>query len=57
MRDWNAMAKAQGIEIDDTTRERLEALEQRLLGLRGLIDWMEEPSLVFPMPAEAEDRP
>jgi hypothetical protein len=55
MRDWKAMAEAQGIELSDSARERLEGLEKRMLGLRGLIDWMEEPSLVCPMPEGPED--
>ncbi len=49
------MAEAQGIELSDSARERLEGLEKRMLGLRGLIDWMEEPSLVCPMPEGPED--
>lgn len=55
MRDWKSLAEAQGVELSDQARERLAALEKRMLGLRGLIDWMEEPSLVFPMHRQPEE--
>jgi hypothetical protein len=55
MRDWKSLAEAQGVELSEQARERLAALEKRMLGLRGLIDWMEEPSLVFPVRREPED--
>jgi hypothetical protein len=45
--DWKAIAAAQKIELSDTSRERLEALAKTMLGLRGLIDWTEEPAQVF----------
>jgi hypothetical protein len=45
--DWKALAEAQKIELSDTGRERLEGLSKTLLGLRGLIDWTEEPAQVF----------
>jgi hypothetical protein len=48
MRDWRAIAAAQKIELSDTAVARLEGLEKTLLGLRGLVDWQEEPSTVFP---------
>jgi hypothetical protein len=45
--DWKAIAAAQKIELSDASRERLEALAKTMLGLRGLIDWTEEPAQVF----------
>ncbi|HEY3443963.1 MAG: hypothetical protein IPP47_08820 [Bryobacterales bacterium] len=45
--DWKALAAAQKIEIDDKQRERLEALAKTMLGLRGMIDWSEEPAISF----------
>lgn len=45
--DWKAMAAAQKIEINDTQRERLEALAKTMLGLRGMIDWTEQPAISF----------
>ena len=45
--DWKALAAAQKIEINDTQRERLEALAKTMLGLRGMIDWGEQPAISF----------
>lgn len=45
--DWKALAAAQKIEINDTQRERLEALAKTMLGLRGMIDWSEQPAISF----------
>jgi hypothetical protein len=45
--DWKALAAAQKIEISDTQRERLEALAKTMLGLRGMIDWTEQPAISF----------
>ena len=45
--DWKALAEAQKIELSDLSRERLEALSKTMLGLRGLIDWTEEPVQAF----------
>ena len=55
--DWNALAAAQKIELSDTQRERLEMLAKTMLGLRGMIDWTEEPSITFRIePLEDEAR-
>jgi len=55
--DWKALAAAQKIEISDTQRERLEALAKTMLGLRGMIDWSEEPAISFRVdPIEDEAR-
>jgi hypothetical protein len=48
MRDWKAIAAAQKVELTDVAVARLETLEKTLLGLRGLVDWKEEPAIVFP---------
>lgn len=53
--DWKALAEAQKIELSDTGRERLEGLSKTLLGLRGLIDWTEEPAQVFRVEGPAEE--
>jgi hypothetical protein len=45
--DWKALAAAQKIEINDTQKERLEALAKTMLGLRGMIDWTEQPAISF----------
>jgi len=45
--DWQKIAEAQKIEISEKQRERLEALGRTMIGLRGLIDWTEEPITVF----------
>lgn len=49
------LAEAQKIELSDTARERLEGLSKTLLGLRGLIDWTEEPVEVFRVEGPAEE--
>lgn len=48
MRDWRAIAAALKIELSDVAVARLEGLDRTLLGLRGLVDWKEEPALLFP---------
>ncbi|GEM_PF-1676541 len=53
--DWKALAAAQKIELTETARERLEGLSKTLLGLRGLIDWTEEPAQIFQLAASQED--
>ena len=45
--DWQALAAAQKIELSETSIVRLEALAKTMLGLRGLIDWTEEPAQSF----------
>jgi hypothetical protein len=45
MRDWTAIAAGLDIELDEKAKQTLEGLEKGLLGLRGLIDWQEEPVL------------
>ncbi len=45
--DWKAIAAAQKIELSETQLERLEALGKTMLGLRGMIDWSEEPAILF----------
>lgn len=48
MRDWKAIAAALKINLPEPAFLRLAALEKTLLGLRGLIDWKEEPAILFP---------
>jgi hypothetical protein len=36
------------IEISDSQRQTLETLDKTMLGLRGLIDWGEEPAVAIP---------
>lgn len=48
--DWRKVAEAHNIRISDKQCERLTALSRTLLGLRGLIDWTEEPVQSFDMP-------
>jgi hypothetical protein len=55
MRDWKTLAEAHEVELTAAACERLAALEKKMLGLRGLIDWMEEPALVFPLAREPEE--
>jgi len=45
--DWQALAAAQKIELSETGKARLEALARTMLGLRGLVDWSEEPAQTF----------
>ena len=45
--DWRKLAEANKVELGDTSIERLEGLSKILLGLRGLIDWKEEPAGSF----------
>ncbi|NWF85801.1 MAG: hypothetical protein HXY18_18440 [Bryobacteraceae bacterium] len=55
--DWQKMAEAQRVELSEQQRQRLEALGRTMAGLRGLIDWTEEPIIQFdsnagmPLPA------
>jgi hypothetical protein len=45
--DWRKLAEANKVELSETSLERLEGLSKTLLGLRGLIDWKEEPAGAF----------
>jgi hypothetical protein len=55
MRDWIAIAAGMKIELNDTMRQTLEGLDRALLGLRGLIDWQEEPIATFHIPPPEDD--
>lgn len=55
--DWKALAAAQNIEISDVQRARLETLAKTMFGLRGMIDWSEQPAISFHVDiAEEESR-
>lgn len=54
--DWKALAEAQGVELSEGGQARLEALAKTMLGLRGLIDWTEEPVEVFRVEGPAEEQ-
>lgn len=45
--DWKALAAAQKLELSDQSVARLEELGKTMLGLRGMIDWTEEPAQIF----------
>lgn len=53
--DWKALASAQKIELTEQGLERLEGLSKTLLGLRGLIDWTEEPGQVYRVEGPVEE--
>ena len=55
--DWKALAGAQNIELTEQGLQRLEGLSKTLLGLRGLIDWTEEPAQVFRVEGPVEGAP
>lgn len=46
MRDWTTTAAGLKIEITEGMQKTLEGLDKNMLGLRGLIDWGEEPILL-----------
>ena len=52
--DWQKIAEGHRIEITDKQRERLETLGRTMFGLRGLIDWSEEPIVVFACPEDMD---
>lgn len=59
--DWKALADAQKIALNDTQKQRLETLARTMLGLRGLVDWGEEPAQSFKVervapPAEEDSK-
>ena len=45
--DWKAAAEAHKVELPEASLRRLEALSRTMLGLRGMLDWGEEPAEVF----------
>ncbi|GIU79156.1 MAG: hypothetical protein KatS3mg005_2394 [Bryobacteraceae bacterium] len=45
--DWKSIAEAQNVELPEPSLRRLEALSRTMLGLRGMLDWGEEPAEVF----------
>lgn len=55
MRDWTTTAVGLQIEITEKMRMTLEGLDKNLLGLRGLIDWQEEPILHCAVPQPEDD--
>jgi hypothetical protein len=57
MRDWLAIAAALKIELGDGSRRTLETLDKTMLGLRGLIDWGEEPAVSVPVLDSGDDAP
>ncbi len=55
MRDWTTTAAGLKIEITEKMLKTLEGLDKNMLGLRGLIDWQEEPILLCTMPAPEDE--
>jgi len=56
--DWKSAAEAHRVELPEAALRRLEALSRTLLGLRGMLDWGEEPAEVFRVDLEEpEPRP
>ena len=55
MRDWIAIAAGMKIEITEGMRQTLESLDRGMLGLRGLIDWQEEPIGSFRVPPPEDE--
>lgn len=55
--DWRKIAEAHEVELSEGQIKRLEALSRSLLGLRGLIDWTEEPVQPFqaPLPQQPKE--
>jgi hypothetical protein len=47
MADWTQAAEARGIELNETQRQRLEAMEKTITLLSAMIDWKEEPCQYF----------
>ncbi len=45
--DWKSIAEGQRVELPEVSLQRLEALSRTMLGLRGMLDWGEEPAEVF----------
>jgi len=47
MADWTKAAEARGIELNETQKERLDAMEKSVTLLAAMIDWKEDPCQVF----------
>jgi hypothetical protein len=48
-------AEAQKVELTEASLRRLEALSRTMLGLRGMLDWGEEPAEVFRVEAAPQE--
>ena len=55
MRDWTTTAAGLEIELTETMRKTLEGLDKNMLGLRGLIDWQEDPILHCSVPQPEDE--
>lgn len=55
MRDWTTTAVGLKIEITENMQKTLEGLDKNMLGLRGLIDWQEEPILLCAIPRPEDE--
>ena len=55
MRDWTTTAAGLKIEITENMQKTLEGLDKNMLGLRGLIDWQEEPIQHCAVPQPEDD--
>lgn len=56
--DWKSLAEACRVELPEAALERLQSLSRTLVGLRGMLDWGEEPAAVFQVDASRpEPRP
>jgi hypothetical protein len=55
MRDWTTTAAGLKIEITEQMQKTLEGLDRNMLGLRGLIDWQEEPIQSCAVPQGEDD--
>lgn len=55
MRDWTTTAAGLEIELTEKMRKTLEGLDKNMLGLRGLIDWQEEPILHCAVPQPEDE--
>jgi hypothetical protein len=53
--DWKMAAEAQKVELTEASLRRLEALSRTMLGLRGMLDWGEEPAEVFRVEAAPQE--
>jgi hypothetical protein len=56
--DWKSLAEACRVELPEAALERLRDISRTMLGLRGMLDWGEEPAEVFQVDASRpEPRP